>query len=435
VEHVDVSFKRLKNIRQRLVTIGDSLITESDVRLKIIDPMFVDVLGWPHAEMLTENQSIDGFIDYNCRINGRARLIVEAKRDGRKFNLSARYPKRGYKLNGPVFSSPAAQEGIKQAIRYCGAKNAELACVTNGNEWIVFRGTRLGDGLDTIEGMGFVFASLEQVEEEFCFFYDLLSYESAERLNYRPLFQEAEGRRIRSSTFERALVTPGATKLIKGTPLAADIDRVMGIFFDRLTGDQDPEMLVECFIETNESRAADVQLARVSADILHKIRNLDTADPAALTQLIERAVENKRREFVVIVGSKGAGKSTFITRFFQSVLRPELAKLCIPIKINLADNPGDTAAVAGWLDQRLLMETEKALFREEPPSFEAIEGIYYDDYVRLKKGTLSRLYEVSHDDFQIRFGNGSSDGGRLTPMGTLPECSDISSKADVICQC
>jgi hypothetical protein len=77
---------------------------------------------------------------------------------------------------------------------------------------------------------------------EFRFFYDLLSYESAERLNYRPLFQEAEGRRIRSTTFNKSLVTPGSTKLVKGSPLGADIDRVMRSFFDRLTGDHDPDM-------------------------------------------------------------------------------------------------------------------------------------------------------------------------------------------------
>jgi GTPase SAR1 family protein len=415
MERVDVAFERLKEFRQRLTGISDSLATESDVRLKIIDPMFVDILGWPHAEMLTEDPSLDGFIDYNCHVNGRARLIIEAKRDGRRFDLSARLPKKGYKLNGAVFSSPSAQEGIKQAIRYCGAKNAELACVTNGNEWIIFRGTRFGDGLDTVEGLGFVFADLEQVEKSFAFFYDLLSYESAEKLNYRPLFQEAEGRRIRSSTFKKSLVAPGSAKLVKASPLKADIDRVMRSFFDRLTGDQDPDMLTECFVETDESRAADVQLARVSEDILHKIRSLNTSDAAALTQLIERATESKRREFVVIVGSKGAGKSTFISRFFRSVLRPELAKLCVPVRVNLADSSGDSSTVTGWLDQQLLTETETALFPDEPPSFEAIEGIFFDDYMRLKKGTWSRLYSASHEQFQIKFGEWAEERRETDP--------------------
>ncbi len=346
MERIDVAFERFKEFRQRVIEdTSNTLITESDVRMKIIDPMFVDILGWPLAEMLTENPSPDGFIDYNCQVNGRARLIIEAKRDGRKFDLKARSPKKGYKLNGPVFSTAAAQEGIKQAIRYCGAKNAELACVANGHEWIIFRGTRLGDGLDTTEGIAFVFASLDQVEEEFAFFYDLLSYESAERLNYRPLFQEAEGRRIRKTTFSKSLITPGSVKLVKGSPLSADIDRVMTSFFDRLTGDEDPDMLIKCFVETDESRAADVQLARISEDIVRRIRSLDTSDAAALTQVIERATESRRHEFVVIVGTKGAGKSTFITRFFQAVLRPELAKLCVPVRVNLADSPGDVSAI------------------------------------------------------------------------------------------
>ena len=48
-----------------------------------------------------------------------------------------------YKLSGPVFKNATVQEGIEQAVHYSAYKGAELACVTNGREWIIFRSNRI----------------------------------------------------------------------------------------------------------------------------------------------------------------------------------------------------------------------------------------------------------------------------------------------------
>lgn len=415
MEPIDSAFEAFRNLRQQLLNTRTSLATEADVRVKVIDPVFVHALGWAHAELLAEDKALNGFIDYNFRIGDRARLIVEAKSDGKDFNLNARSPHRGYKLDGPVFHRTPAAQGIQQAVRYCGTKNAELACVTNGREWIIFRGNRLGDGLDTTHGMAFVFPSLEDIEREFALFHDLLARDSVANYRYRPLFQEVEGRRIRSNLFARSLIAPGTSRLQRGSELTADIDRVMMTFFDRLTGDDDPTMLVDCFVETDESRAADIQLARVSEDIISRLRSLSTADAEALTKVIERAAQGKRHEFVVIVGTKGAGKTTFITRFFKNVLKPDLAAQCVSIRVNLANSPGDSGSIVAWLDQVLLREAESAIFGVEPPSFEELEGMFFDDYVRLRKGSWARLYESNKIDFQIKFGEWVEDKRERDP--------------------
>src|SRR6202023_2558335 len=107
-------------------------------------------------EIHLENPVGPGFIDYRCTVNDLSRLIVEAKKDGRDLGIDARYGGGYFKLNGPVLKSEDAQEAIEQAIRYCGHKNAELACVTNGRQWIIFRGNRLGDGRNTLDGMACV---------------------------------------------------------------------------------------------------------------------------------------------------------------------------------------------------------------------------------------------------------------------------------------
>lgn len=415
MDPLDSAHAKFLELKHQIAAFDGGLVTESDVRAKVIDPIFSEVLGWRASEYLTENATSGGFVDYIFTIDGLSRLVVEAKRDSRGLEIANRDTGRAYVLSGPVFKSPTAKEGIDQAIRYCGSKNAELACVTNGREWVIFRGNRLGDGTDSMHGMGFVFSSLDSIADNFKRFYRLLSRDDVERYEYRAYFQEAEGQPIRRSAFAKALRERGSAKLLAMSPLASDLDRVMTAFFDRLTGDADPNLLSECFVTTAESDAADARLARISEDIIQRVRSIDSGNPEVLTQLIERAAQTKRHDFVVIVGTKGAGKTTFITRFFGRVLPRNLANQCISCRINLADSTGDSSSIIDWLDEHLLDSLEDAIFGEEPPEFEELEGMFFDEYKRLSRGPWNRLYQTDKIQFQIKFGETIEDKRRNRP--------------------
>ena len=135
MELIDVAAERFATLVSSIAEYRDTIRSEQDTRLKVINPIFHDVLAWPLKEILTEEQAGSGYIDYKLSIGGRARLVVEAKRDGRDLGLKDRPAGRAFKLNGPVFTTDSVKEGISQGIRYCGQKNAELACVTNGRKW------------------------------------------------------------------------------------------------------------------------------------------------------------------------------------------------------------------------------------------------------------------------------------------------------------
>ena len=404
MEPIDAAYAAFQELTIEAESYLNSLETEADVRLKIIDRLLVNVLHWPYAEVNTEASAEGGFADYVCRVQDRARLVVEAKRDGRLLGCEGRPAGATFKLSGGVFKSEAAKEGIAQAIRYCGSKNAELACVTNGREWVIFRGTRLGDGLDTRDGMAFVFSHLVDIEQKFNLFYNLLSYEAATTFSYRPYFHEAEGQPIRTSVFHKSLRPVGTARFLPSASLARDIDRMMSSFFQRLTGDEDPDMLGLCFVDTAESAHADQRLAKIAEDIIERISALDTGKGLALTDLIQRVQESKRHEFVLIVGTKGAGKSTFITRFFDLILPRSLAKKCTVVSVDLKDSTGELDSLVGWLDSSLLRAMEKTLF-PEAPAFAEIEGMFYDEYTRLRKGNWAALYDTDKNQFQARFGD------------------------------
>ncbi len=404
VEPIDAAFEAYKTIAKDIEVHGDTICTEQDTRIKVIDRVFQDCLGWKIGEVFTEDPANGGYADYKFSINGRAMLIVEAKKDAREFGIDNKTPGRGYILSGPSFFNNNAKEGIQQAIRYCGSKNAELACVTNGREWIVFRGNRLGDGTDTINGMALVFPSTTAVLDNFQLFYELLSKDSVTTLAYRPHFQEAEGQPIRRTEFAKPLVAADAVQMQPRGKFSKDISDIMSSYFNRISGDSDPDLLHKCFVVTKESHEADKSLARISADVVKRLKDIDTDRADDLASIIERAKESKRNEFVVIVGTKGAGKSTFVDRFFSLVLEPAIASECVTARVNVAESDGDPATIIDWLNNALLVELEKQLFPDAPPDYDQLQGIFFGEYQRLMYGPLKHLYEKDKQEFKIEFG-------------------------------
>ena len=115
MEPIDAAFEKF----QRLVyeinqpAYWDSIKSEADTRMKIVDPIFTEVLGWPKAEIHLESTAGKKFIDYRCTIHTLNRLIIEAKKEARDLGINEDHAARFFQLNGAVFSGEAAQEGIE----------------------------------------------------------------------------------------------------------------------------------------------------------------------------------------------------------------------------------------------------------------------------------------------------------------------------------
>lgn len=403
MEPIDTAFAALKKLLAEPPAYWDGLHSEADVRMKVIDRVFVEVLGWPRHEIHLENPAGPGFIDYRCTVAGLNRLIIEAKKDSRDLGVATDKSGLFFKLNGPVFKSDDAKEGIEQAIRYCGHKNAELACVTNGRQWIIFRGNRLGDGQDTLEGRACAFGSLEQVQNNFAQFYTLLAFDAVAKHHYRGEFQNQENLPPRRSNFVRTLRRPEGRQLLPVDKLLSDIDRIMVSFFRNLTGDADPNLILECFVPSGESERAEVRLARISEDLAGQIQSLNSTDGHELAKTILRVKETQKNEFVLLVGTKGAGKTTFTERFFKLIMPKDLAKQCAVVRVDLADSGCDEHNVTHWLDRHLLDVAEQTIY-PNGLDYDHLQGMYFYEYQRWSEGTHKHLYDSDKTAFKIKFG-------------------------------
>ncbi len=320
--------------------------------------------------------------------------------------ISKRNADRPYPLDGAVLGTSVsdARLPILEACKVCGLKNCELACVSNGKEWIVFRGTRLADGRDTLSGMAYLFEDLDTVKNNYKLFFDLLAPDSVQELRFRAIFQEAEGQPIRASVFSKVLRTEHQLSPLPRSKLAVDLDRVMDSFFQRLLGDKDPDMLANCFVVTKESDIAEQKIARISEELVAKIKPFDTRSAETLSDIIHKVKETKHNEFVLLVGTKGAGKSTFIDRFFRNVLPTDIRNECIVVQVDMKNSSGNEATLAKWLDDTVLALVEEAVFKDVDMGFNDIQGMFFDEYLRLSKTTLSYIYKSDKDRFKEEFG-------------------------------
>ncbi len=159
-----------------------------------------------------------------------------------------------------------------------------------------------------------------------------------------------------------------------------------------------------CFVETRESREADLTLTKIAAHLTNSIQAIETERSQALQLEIEAVMKSKISEICLIIGNIGAGKSTFMMRFFSDVLPNELRRLCVLTRVDLADYTGDEKTIQRWLAERLRDSLEDAMFGDRQPSYEDFQGIFFRVYKRWSEGTFRHLYETDKNQFKIQFG-------------------------------
>jgi hypothetical protein len=375
--------------------------TEQDARFQVVDRMLLEVLGWPRALIKTEPHISEGYIDYLLTDGDRNLMLVEAKKVSILLSGTSLSGKGIYKISGPAMK--VATDAISQAENYGFKTGTPLCVITNGFQWIAHWINR-GDGKPPSGCKVITFSNLDSIAKNFADFYDLFSYEAVQRKTYKACFNQAEGLHILTGEKLRAIRDPRDAKHLQRSDLARDLDSIFKAFFSSMSGEDDPEMLARCFVETKESRDAEASLEKIARNLVENIEMIPTQEAGALQQEIRDAVERNTKEFALIVGNKGAGKSTFIERFFDLTLERRLRDQCLLLKVDLRDSDGDIKNVQQWLTNQLVDRAEKALFGKKTLDYEDLQGIFHRQYQQWADGEFRHLYQTDKTAFKIKFG-------------------------------
>ena len=379
----------------------EQIQTEEDAKIQIITRVLTEGLGWSFVDIGAERSHDSGYSDYMLSLDERPVLLLEAKRIGR-VNIKAADISRlkHYKLSGPALRE--ASEGIEQAAGYAAPNGVQVAVLTDGVVWIVFK--TFIPGAHYLEKQAFVFGSFEAVLGGFSEFFDLLSKESISRRAFSGMFDALHNERLALDTPLVAPLRDDEIHIQQKSRLAFDLERVFSTFFSRLSGDDDEEILIDCFVETRESRVADFSLEKITANVLGNLSPVGKDVNKELANVVEAAVDVDRGKTVFIVGPTGAGKSTFLDRFFKKTLPKALRDRCVVCRINCLDFSGEQSVSLKWLTESLISSLEKQVYTEGSPDWDELQGLYFSEYRSRARGVDSQLYNSDRQAFKIKFG-------------------------------
>jgi len=162
--------------------------------------------------------------------------------------------------------------------------------------------------------------------------------------------------------------------------------------------------MIECFVETRESKFADASLEKLVTSVSATIAGLAPTSDNQLAREIETAVDSGRGETVILVGNPGAGKSTFVERFFDLVLDPAVRSRCLVARIDLFTSTGEVTTLTPWLTSQLRAKLESLMFEGGIPTYEQLQGLYWREYQRWMRGPYKPLYQSDKDAFKNKFG-------------------------------
>lgn len=310
----------MQTLETELVALAKNLQTddanEADTRLKIINEVVFNILGWGHEDVRTEQRTTeDGktqITDYLFEIS-QTLFVIEAKRIGSDFqNVSG---KRRFILSNANLTGEMGR-AVKQAREFCQSRHIPFAIVTNGNTWIVFPSLRT-DGVLFSASSAIIFETLEEaLVSDRQYFLSLLSRNavvqgSLDQALLGTIDNQIESRRL-NGFFE------------SGTPRPNKDDNIFPIveseFVLALSPDiteTDIALLRDSYVTTPSRTRFDSRIQmhikkRENVSPKSPIRPMKKGDAGRVVDLIKGAASASRPIAVLVLGSVGAGKSTFL---------------------------------------------------------------------------------------------------------------------------
>lgn len=351
---------KLADLAREHATVGD--MNEATTRLRIIDKLLFECLGWHTSDVVAEQPYNREYADYALG-QPVTEAILEAKREGIYFTLPAGVEGRRIADIETLITDPSTEAAVTQVMGYCQTRGVPIAIICNGHQIAAFYASRQ-DGVPPFSGRALIFSSLAEMNDDFKLFWNYLSRDGiAARNLQRVLFGKTFRALPPGKLSDRIPDYPGYR-----VPNAADTDlKILGnLFIQDL--EYEPELssdfLRDCYVPSG----ALSQYALVSKEILRA--RYDAIQQSA--QVAVRPVRDGRdvtnamtadtisaamsRRPLILIGDVGVGKSMFL-RHLIGVEAADLLKNVLVVYIDFGKEPALPddleSQVARRLTQRL----------------------------------------------------------------------------------
>jgi Cdc6-like AAA superfamily ATPase len=371
----------LKNFK-KFVTDFDSYkqidITESDTRSKIIDKLFIETLGWEEKDISREGHVDSGYFDYKISIPG-FHLIVEAKKQFVEFTIPNTRKKTS--LNSLLKEN---EEVITQIRNYLTDSGISNGIITNGKQFIIGKFVNT-DGTDWKKNQCLLFDGFQDIEKRFIEFHNNLSKESIIDNGGFAFYSEE----LISPSYKIVSTLIDREKEIVRNNISAEIAPLIEFVFGEIFQEEEQdniEFFKECFISNEEIKKNRTEIERLFGD---NAPDLSEVIPAKNTDSVVSQIESEIASVpifaketsapkpIIIVGSKGSGKTTFINYLFKSRISEKV----------LSNHPYVYIDFRRYFNQDKSIDTEKI-------AEDVLEYLYenYSDLQLHSTNVLKRVY-------------------------------------------
>ncbi len=378
-------------------------ITEADTRANVIDRILSEVLLWPSQEISREGHGTAGYMDYCLSVKGRRFVVVEAKKVGLPFVLPIVKYQKSLSLSGTLLTAQEIKEAIEQVRGYCDEEGIRYAIATNGYAWIVFRAIR--EDMPWRKGQAIIFPSLENIEENFTQFWNLLSYESISSG-----FLDAEFGLAHRTTRQLHRVISNlfnADLPLQRNRLNAQLQPLIRTIFEDIADQHEIEILQSCYVHNESLRIVAADLNCVISDTIPSfLENEGTkqvqqgkSDAGNFGAAMFNALKLSQGELILVLGGIGSGKTTFFKRYQRTVGKVALENHSLHFYIDFLAAPNDPKDLESFVWQSVLDQLRKSYKFLELETRSQLLLMFEKEVGALQETSLSGL-EMSSREYE-----------------------------------
>ena len=395
MKNIDDCHKDFLNFKSDFESYKNQDLTESDTRSKIIDVIFTQILDWDEKSIDREGYVEEGYYDYLFSIPN-FKFIVEAKREFKVFNLPAKH--KG--LNIGILEKTNKEE-IEQIRRYLFNEGLSYAVLTNGHQFIIGKFVN-SDGSDWKSNKCLIFNGFDDIENRFTEFYNILSKTIvSDNTGFGVFLNESfrkEGKIILSALPEKDAELIRNTLSSELTPIINELFGELG----RISENVNNELMKKCFIENQETKKNRSDIEKLFADNPPKLERVlpvqNTKNTA--TQIKKEIVADDFNETppnpIVIIGSKGAGKTTFINYLFSNYQEQSHPYIYIDF-INYSDLQGN---FTNRIYSDILEQIYEKYNQVELTNINTLRSIYRKEIKRNDNGIWKYNYDNDRNEYE-----------------------------------
>lgn len=350
-----------------------SNLSEADTRSKIIDPIFLECLNWD-GEDITREENVNsiGYVDYYFKKGGRVLFILEAKKEGISFEIPPNWKNRHYKISGTLSECKELIKAIEQTQKYCNEKGIKIAIVTNGYQYIIFDAIKIGSSWR--DGKAIVFNGFDDIQEYFGVFFKYLNKNSVANGALDRLLSD----KTELLKFSRPLDKVFNNEAIEPRNyLYQYIAPFVKFIFENITDTSQIDILKHCYAhEKAIYQPADYGIKQLFIDKMPHFTQEDNIkffeEQEKYAGWFEEWFNYIRRstskgDLILLIGGIGSGKTTFIHRFFNIILKDEIKNIWLYVDFKTA--PTSIDKLEDYIFEKLVQNFEDRYLQDVESEF------------------------------------------------------------------